>query len=146
MKKIVCSLSGITLLFFLLTVQVGFSSCQKEELVHDTTVLIVHDTTEFTVHDTLVLGKECPPPIYPITGIWVGSYTADLLPNVPPQYYSFIIKPGGKLTVESHPNDSTIYATGTWNLKNNILSCEFIYQQSLEGYPVKQTATAVYDS
>lgn len=138
MKKLLCGISGVAILFSLLFMSVAVTSCTKEVLVHDTTLV--------TVHDTVTVQKECPAPVYPITGVWIGTYTADLLPNDPPQYFSFIIKPNGELTVESHPQGKYYYGTGTWTLSGNILNCTYLYPTAPQGYSVNQTASAVYDS
>lgn len=118
MSQLLTRLSAMKWLIIFFGLQVSFASCSKE----------------------------CPEPKHPITGIWIGTYTADLLPHDPPQYFSFIIKPEGRLTVESHPNGNVIYADGTWTLSGNKLSCEYVYPNALQGYAVTQQATADFDS
>ncbi len=129
MKKIIFPLSTICFLFFIFSIPVGIASCEKEVIVRDTVT---------------VNKKECPASIL---GLWVGTYTADLLPNDPARYYSFIIKPNGELIVESHPVGNTPYfGNGTWALNGNTLTCNIVYPSSPQGYSVSQTSTAIYDS
>jgi hypothetical protein len=55
MKKI---LPGITFAFFIIlfsTAQVNLSSCTKEKIIHDTTVIIKNDTTVIIQRDTIKL-------------------------------------------------------------------------------------------
>ena len=82
MKKMFLSLSAVCSMFLVMSVSVGISSCEKEQIIERDTI-----TKEV-----------CPPSIH---GLWIGTYTADLLPNDPARYYSFIIKPGGALVVEA---------------------------------------------
>jgi hypothetical protein len=78
-----------------------------------------------------------------IEGLWIGTYTADLLPADPARYYSFIIKPNGKLLVEGEPLESvTIYGTGTWRLDSTTLSCAITYKNTVQGVEVQQSTTA----
>ena len=137
MKKLFFSLSGLLLLVTISSLQVGVSSCTKE--------VTVHDTTRVIKKDTITIVKEvCPAST---NGLWIGTYTADLLPNDPARYYSFIIKPNGAMIAESHPVGNTPYlATGTWTLNGNVLVCNIVYPNSPQGYSVSQTATAYYDS
>jgi hypothetical protein len=58
MKKI---LSGITFAFFIIlvcTAQVNLSSCTKEKIIHDTTIIIKNDTTVIIQRDTIKLVLE----------------------------------------------------------------------------------------
>ena len=105
------------LIFLICTLSISFSSCEKD--------------TE-TISST-------------IEGLWIGTYTSDSAPQEGSKYFSFIIKPGGKLIVESHPQDVQIFAYGTWTLNGNILSCDYTYPNPIQGFPIRQTATANYD-
>jgi hypothetical protein len=136
MRKIFFPLSVAGALFFISAVSVSTSSCEKEPIT-------LHDTTEvsITVHDTVL---RCPASIL---GLWIGTYTADQLPNDPARYFSFIIKPNGGLVVESQPTGGEhIFATGTWSLNGTTLTCSYVYPNTAQGYSVNQTATAAYDS
>jgi len=136
MKKIIFSLSTISLYFLLSAVSMGTSSCEKEEV-------LVHDTTKVTVRDTII-EEVCPPSVL---GLWVGTYTVNQLPNDPARYFSFIIKPDGSLIVESKPTgSSSSLATGTWVRNGNKLTCNYVYPDPPQGYPVSQSATATYDN
>jgi hypothetical protein len=105
------------LLFFILS----FSSCEKEN-------------------------PEPLKPTYPIEGLWIGTYAVDALPQEGSTYFSFIIKPGGNLIVESHSQGSQLLATGTWILNADTLKCNYVYPSPVQGYPVTQTATAIYSN
>ena len=125
MKKFVFPLSALFVPFFILSLSAGTSSCEKE-----------NDT------DT-VIKQECPASIL---GLWIGTYTVDQLPNDPPRYFSFIIKPDGTMIVESKPlGTNSFFGSGTWTLNNNTLSCTYIYPSTVQGYPVSQSANATYD-
>jgi hypothetical protein len=80
-----------------------------------------------------------------IEGLWIGSYTVDGDPQQAPSYFSFIIKPEGKLVVESHPQGVQHFATGTWILNADTLRCTYVYLTTQQGYKVEQTATAIYN-
>lgn len=136
MKRIFFSLSAVIFTSLFFSVSVGTSSCEKEPV-------LIHDTTSITVRDTII-EEVCPPSIH---GLWIGTYTADLLPNDPARYYSFVIKPGGALVVEAHPLGNTPYfATGTWTLSGTTLTCNIVYPTAPQGYSVSQTSTATYDN
>lgn len=62
----------------------------------------------------------CPPPIYPATGLWEGTYQTDQV-NHDPKYESFAIYPDGTFLRRSKVVSSTEYAyfKGTWKLTAN---------------------------
>ena len=49
---------------------------------------------------------------YPIEGLWIGTYKYDpgVSPNQNPQYFSFVIKPGGSLILESKDGGTDYFA------------------------------------
>lgn len=132
------TLSGSFGLFLLLSlIQVGSSSCEKEVLIRDTVVL--RDT--LIKMDTVTLDPETE-----IIGLWIGSYSVDLLPNEAPRYYSFVLKPDHKIIVEGEPlDDQWHYAFGSWNLLDSILTADFTYSTTVQGFPVRQTISATFD-
>lgn len=76
----------------------------------------------------------------------MGTYTVDQLPNDPPRYFSFILKPNGSMITESQPTGAVYYlATGTWSLSGTTLTCKFVYLSTVQGYSVTQNVTATYD-
>jgi hypothetical protein len=136
MKKLLFPLSAIGIYFFVFSVSVGTSSCEKEQIY-------VHDTTHVTVRDTIIR-EVCPPSI---VGIWIGTYTVDQLPNDPARYYSLILKPNGTVIVETQPTGGNYFlGTGTWVLNGNKLTCNYVYPAAPQGYAVSQSATATYDN
>src|SRR5438309_1147309 len=57
---------------------------------------------------------------YPITGLWIGTYTQDQTPNQSGYDYSFSIYPDGTLLTKGTANDNyTHYSSGTWILTND---------------------------
>ena len=98
--------------------------------------------------------KECPEPpdppkqTYPIEGLWIGTFKYDpgVSPNQNPQYFSFIIKPGGDLIVESIDAGVKYFARGSWSLNGTTLQCNYVYTNSVMGTTLAQTATSTYDN
>ncbi|MGZ8544381.1 MAG: hypothetical protein ACXWV0_03750 [Flavisolibacter sp.] len=96
-----------------------------------------------------VKDDDTTPATYPIEGLWIGTYNFDA--SVPgatssPQYFSFIIKPGGELIVESTANGVDYLATGNWTLNGTMLQCNYTYSSSAFGTSLAQTATATYEN
>src|SRR5688572_16522602 len=81
------------------------SSCTKEvitEIVRDTTVirdtLTIRDTV--TVRDTIV-----KTPVYPIEGLWIGTYSVDGLAGQGDLFYSMTIYSDGRILTKSKGGD-----------------------------------------
>ena len=115
MKKIL--MGSIILSVFAATLMlVQMSSCTKT----GASTSIIHDTVRITTVDTV-----CPTPKYPITGLWIGTYTVPSL--VQGQfYYSFAIYPDNTILIKSKGADgNTYYSSGTWALSGNAFSATF---------------------
>ncbi|MGZ8544380.1 MAG: hypothetical protein ACXWV0_03745 [Flavisolibacter sp.] len=85
------------------------------------------------------------PKNYAIEGLYIGTYIFDPRiadANKEPQYFSFIIKPGGELSVESIANGQEYYARGKWNLAGSTLHCSYRYTNSVTGEELEQIALA----
>ena len=122
MKKILLSSFVLILLF----TQTTISSCTKT--VTNT------DTVTVTVIDTVTL--------YPIQGLWVGTYTSSVNSNMP-YYFSFTVYPDGSLTYKSDgANNTTFNAFGTWTLTGS----SFSFSVVVTGSGDTQTGSATYDS
>jgi|SRR5688572_28109592 len=109
---------------FLMSSILLFSSCEKEECEPEA------------------------PNTYPIEGLWIGTYKYDpgVSPNQNLQYFSFVIKPGGSLIVESKDGNVDYFARGTWTLNGTTLTCTYTYPTSVNNVPLTQTATATYET
>jgi hypothetical protein len=85
---------------------------------------------------------------YRIEGLWIGTFSYDPGAGTvtTPQYFSFVIKPGGSLLVESFDNGTKFYASGTWTLNGNSLVCNYTYFGTPNGSQLSQTATATWDN
>ena len=63
-----------------------------------------------------------------------------------PLYYSFTIKPGGKVVAESVGADgNSYYSTGTWTLNGNLFTATYT-SINYSGAPVTQSATLTYQN
>ena len=61
--------------------------------------------------------NDCPPPTYPVEGLYIGTYTADSKPELGSLYYSFIIFPDGALLTKGVTEfGDTAYQKGSWKL------------------------------
>ena len=93
------SMKKLTLAFVALFALLPFISCKKDE---------------------------CPVPVYPIEGLWVGKYGSGSA--TPSSGYSMVIESGGKLTIADGDNiTSSSKATGTWTLTGNVFSATYTY-------------------
>ena len=83
---------------------------------------------------------------FPVAGSWTGTYKYDpaVSPNQKPQYFSFVIRPDGKMMVKSKESATGYSGYGTWTLKDNTLRCTYTYTTSVLGIPLDQTATATF--
>jgi len=82
-----------------------------------------------------------------IEGLWVGTYTVDGQSALGAQYYSFIIKPDGKMIVDSKWANQQHLSIGTWTLNGNTLSCSFTCVFGISSnVGVVETSTATYDN
>ena len=135
MKKILMSTIILSLFAATLTL-IQISSCTKT----DASPTIIHDTVKVTIVDTV-----CPTPKYPITGLWIGTYT---VPQVQGQfYYSFAIYPDNTILVKSKGADgNTYYSAGTWKLSSNNLFTATYTSMNYNGSQVTQTTTATYSN
>ena len=93
--------------------------------------------------------KNCDPPppaTHTVTGLWIGTYTTDQFPERAPLYYSFIIKPDGKLLTEGKVfGGETYYSRGTWTLSADTLKCTYT-TINFPNVTVTQSARFVYNS
>lgn len=82
-----------------------------------------------------------------IQGLWIGTYATNGQSTNTDTYYSFIIKPGGSLLVETRFLNQQEFATGTWTLSGNTLACSFTYVYAAAGHVgTAQNATATWDN
>ncbi|MEP6683084.1 MAG: hypothetical protein ABJA35_07485 [Parafilimonas sp.] len=59
----------------------------------------------------------CPDPIYPVEGLYVGTYSVTQQEQQGNLYYSFVVFPGGDLLTKSViGTGDTTYQKGTWEL------------------------------
>jgi hypothetical protein len=84
--------------------------------------------------------KNTSPAIYPISGLWIGTYS---FKTQPPLYFSFSIYPDGSLSYKAAMIDgSFVYANGTWMLNNN----KFTYHVITTDIASDQTGTADFSN
>jgi hypothetical protein len=134
MKKIakVSLIGGICILFI---TQFGISSCSKSPITStsDTITIIKHDTTNI-----------CPSATYPISGVWIGTYSTSQV-NHTPAYVSFIILPDGYFLKRCNVVGTSEYSLskGRWSLSGTT----FTYRDtsiSYSGGTVVNTGSATY--
>ena len=134
MKKIL--MGSIILSVFAATLMlVQMSSCTKT----GASTSIIHDTVRITTVDTV-----CPTPKYPITGLWIGTYSEPSL--IQGQfYYSITIYPDNTILKKAKGSDGNTYISlGTWTLSaNNIFSATYT-SINFKGAQVTQSITATY--
>ena len=129
MKKLLLSVVLLAGLMFLIFS--SQTSCKKETV-----------ETKITT-DTVY---QCLPNI---KGLWIGTYSVNDQPALPPQYYSLIIKPDGTLFVESKGNTTQYIGKGTWTLTGTSFSGTYtnIYSSSPPSQlGVVQTVSATFDN
>ena len=89
---------------------------------------------------------DSPPVTHSVEGLWIGTYTTDQFPQYGSLYYSFIIKPGGKLLTEGKAsNGATYYSAGTWTLNSDTLRCTYT-TINFPDVAVTQSAKFVFNS
>ena len=84
-----------------------------------------------------------------ITGLWVGTYTADDLSDQPPLYYAFYIQPDSTIIIQGHGGDGvTYYSYGTWSLSGNSFSSSSVTLSGFNGNNsgVAETTTAIFNN
>jgi len=89
-----------------------------------------------------------PAPIYPIQGLWIGTYQTDQVTHQP-LFYSLINYPDGTVLTRSKGGDGKYYySTGTWALSsNNIFSATITtFVTPNAGQPTTQSITATYSN
>ena len=85
-------------------------------------------------------------PQYPIEGLWIGTFSfTEGATSFPAQYFSYIIKPDGKMIVELHHEGVTYFATGTWTLTGDSLLCRYTFPVSNIGPNLKQISSSAFD-
>jgi len=63
---------------------------------------------------------DCPPPTYPIEGLYIGTYSVDSKPELGNLYYSFVIFPDGSLLTKGVTEfGDTTYQKGNWTLSSD---------------------------
>jgi hypothetical protein len=63
---------------------------------------------------------DCPPPIYPVAGLYIGTYSVNSIPGQGNLYYSFVVFPNGDLLTKSaNGNGDTTYQKGRWTLSGD---------------------------
>jgi hypothetical protein len=113
------------------------SSCTKT-VTHTQTVTI---TDTLTIRDTII---DTLKPTYPITGLWVGTYT---MSGQPPLYFSFTIYPDGTISYKSKGiNEYIFYANGTWTLSGSTFSYTVTTTNNPGGVQSTQSGTATFSN
>jgi hypothetical protein len=92
--------------------------------------------------------KDNEPNTYQVAGLWIGTYTVTQLPQQTPLFYSFAIKPDGKILVEGvGANGKTYYSAGTWALNGTTFTTTYLsINYDGGGGQVTQSATTTYNS
>lgn len=63
---------------------------------------------------------ECPPPVYPVEGLYIGTYSVDSKPEQGNLYYSFVVFPDGTLLTKGVTEfGDTTYQKGNWTLSSD---------------------------
>jgi hypothetical protein len=100
---------GILLFFFVFLTSVA---CTKT--VTETKTVTVTDTITKTITDTITRIDTVQ--LYPIQGLWVGTYTA-AVNGGNPYFFSFTVFADGSLNYKSKgAGNTTFYAYGSWAL------------------------------
>ena len=125
-------------IFFSLFVLITTISCTKT--VTETKTVTITDTITKTITDTVTRTDTVQ--LYPIEGLWVGTYTA-AVNGGNPYFFSFTAFPDGSLNYKSKGvGNTTFYAYGTWSLVGN--SFAFSVVETSSGHT--QQGSATYNS
>jgi hypothetical protein len=66
------------------------------------------------------INRICPDPIYPVAGIYIGTYSVDSKPELGNRYYSFVVFPDGSLLTKGATEmGDTAYQKGSWLLTSD---------------------------
>ena len=85
--------------------------------------------------------------VYPIAGVYTGTYTVNDLPAQPALAYNLSIFPDGTITTKGMGGDGNYgYTTGTWTLTGNTQFTANITTLGGSGQPVKQSITATFSN
>ncbi len=87
--------------------------------------------------------------VYPITGLWAGTYTSDDGGQQPPLYYSFDIRSDSTIVIQGHGNDGvTYYSYGTWSISGSSFSSSTVTKNGFNGNNsgVTETTTAIFSN
>jgi hypothetical protein len=88
--------------------------------------------------------KDAALPSNRILGLWTGKYLVN--GSSTSSYYSFVIKPGGKLIVDSKAGSQQHISTGTWKLSGTTLTCTYTCIYGSEGsIGLLQTSSTTWD-
>lgn len=89
--------------------------------------------------------SSCPDPVYPVEGMWVGTYKVDQNSAQPALPYILFVKPGGKLLTESMGGNGVLhYSSGSWTLNG----AQFTF--NIQTFPasgnIEQSGTLVFSN
>ena len=93
--------------------------------------------------------KPDPAPVtnktFPIEGLWIGNYTVNGEAGLGQQYYSFVIKPDGKMIADTKGANQQHLSIGNWTLNGTTLTTNHtcVYGISFN-VGVVQTTTATW--
>ncbi len=63
---------------------------------------------------------ECPDPVYPVEGLYTGTYSVDSKPDQGNLYYSFVVFPNGDLLTKGVTEfGDTVYQKGSWKISSD---------------------------
>jgi hypothetical protein len=86
-------------------------------------------------------------PTYPITGVWIGTYTQDQATAQSNYSYAYSIFPDGTILTKGGANDGlTHYASGTWTLTSDSLFSATIMTINVYETPITQNISAIFSS
>jgi hypothetical protein len=107
-------------------------------------LIVIFSLAQFTSCDK---SDSTPTETHSVQGLWIGTYSTNGQSTNTDTYYSFIIKPGGSLLVETKFLNQQEFAVGTWSLSGNTLSCVYTYVYAASGHVgTVQSATVTWDN
>jgi hypothetical protein len=116
----------------------------KKIAIMVTTLIVILSLTQLASCDK---SDSTPSDTPSIQGLWIGTYSTNGQTTNTDAYYSFIIKPGGSLLVETKFLNQQEFAVGTWTLSGKTFSCSFTYVYAAAGHVgTVQSATATWDN